>query len=150
MISLPILKNYSGGIREIMKKLSLIIISVLSLTLAGCASSGHHEDIYHNYGNAGKNFSANLVTPTISNAMDDGDKSRFMQLLTTTGPHQATTWKNSYNGNLYEFTSLNIFVDDQGKPCRQYKMRVLIDGEESLLPQMTACRYQDTSWQPQG
>jgi surface antigen len=132
-----------------MQKIFLLIIILLGLT--ACASTGSkpfakttgymkHPII------DSTDFSPTLVTSAaITNAMQPADQTQLVHLISTAKPNQVVTWKNVH-GNLFEFTSLNVSVDEHGWPCRQYKMRALLRGYEQDMPALTACRTDDGNW----
>lgn len=127
-----------------MKKNSLLVMAiVLAFGLTGCASMNQKPFNFNNKYATGNKFSDTMVTPDVANSMNSSDKSQLAQLINTANAHQVVTWRN--HGDMYEFTSLNIFVNEQGKACRNYKIRSLIDDRESTM-QGTACRAADANW----
>jgi surface antigen len=134
-----------------MQKIFFLIFGALFvLNLSGCASmykmnmpplaKGKH--VYSK-----GIFSNTLVTASLANAMGADDKAHVVHLINTARLHQTETWKSDSSSNAFEFTSLNIFVDDHGRACRTYKVRGLIYGSERGTSEMTACRMDDGNWQ---
>lgn len=134
-----------------MRKIYLfLVMMVFSLALTGCAtmktnSSSAQIGSQHTYGKYV--YSPTLVTPSLDEAMSDNDKKTLVQLISTANKHQVVTWKGDGRVDAFEFTSLNIFVDDHGRVCRTYRVRALVDGDETITPDMTACRRLNGNWQ---
>lgn len=119
-----------------MKKMAILVLLTMSVGLAGCASTGNEEDTM----DQGK--TNGLVTMKINKKMAADDKAKLEQLVANSAIHQATSWKGAESGTMFTFTSLNIYVNNRGAPCREYQLKA---GRQTM--QATACRDADAQWQ---
>lgn len=126
-----------------MKK-QLALLAMFSFMLVGCASTQTNEEVPQvvNSGPIKDNVTG-LVTTKVYESMTPDDRQQLAKLVTLSSIHHNESWKN--DDNAYEFTSLNIFINGQGRPCRDYQFKTLLDGREQVM-QATACRFEGAKW----
>ncbi len=124
-----------------MKKQLLTLLSAgLMLNLVGCATVGSGD--YH-----GNNAAANtpLTAPVVDNTMDADDHIKLADVVNTAKPNQTFVYKSPGSGRSYEFTSYEVYVNEQGQPCRHYKVKAMF-GFTTKQSTQVACRV-DGVWQ---
>ncbi len=127
-----------------MKK--IIILSLLSMMLVGCATTNETNMPVQS---EGKPVGPGLSSPQVNALMDASDRAKVRQLVTTGTKQQHEKWQSAKNGTEFTFTSLNIFVNDEGAPCRDYKISSVQKGflsNKELQVNATACRQAEGSW----
>lgn len=86
-----------------------------------------------------------LAATKIAKNMDADDRQQLANLVKRATIHATKTWKNDTSGYTYTFNSLNIFVNRQGMPCRDYTFKASdVWHKESM--QATACRDESGEW----
>src|SRR6185312_5186245 len=122
-----------------MKKIiCLISIIIITINLTACATSGMQN------GKGGSTIPA-LVTPAFDKAMGDDDHNKLIRLISVGKPKETTTWKSESGRHTYQFTSLGIYINEQGQPCRRYKIHGTFFWHDHDMVG-TACRINDASW----
>ena len=56
------------------------------------------------------------------------------------------SWANAETGARYELTPLDLHRDEDGRSCREYVTKVVIDGRPRWS-RGVACRQPDGAWQ---
>lgn len=127
-----------------MKK--IIILSLLSVVLVGCATT--NEPNVPSQVEA-KPIGPGLTSPHLNALMDHSDRVKVQQLVALGTEQQHLKWQSANNGTQFELTSLRIFVNDEGAPCRDYQIASFQPGflaNKQLQVNATACRQMDGSW----
>jgi surface antigen len=85
-----------------------------------------------------------FVGGRIGRGMDRGDQRKTAEALEKSPDAQATTWRNTENGQSYSVTPTRTYQGASG-PCRDFKTVTRIDGREEVV-HGTACRQPDGTW----
>lgn len=103
-----------------------ILTAAILFTLTGCATT-HVPSVPPPPG------AERLTAEKVNRGMDDNDRGQLVQLISTAKPTETITTGS------FDFTSYNIFINDQGQPCRTYSVNVrhFFGDKES---KQTACR----------
>lgn len=135
---------------------NIIIILVLSLPillLSGCATNTDPQAAGNSVSttvSSGAGTELGLSIAAINDTMSDSDRDKMVHLVSTATKNQQATWLNSTNPNIqYDFTSLKIFINDKGEPCRDYKVKSSTSGflyHNEIEAQATACRNVEGNW----
>ncbi len=148
-----------------MKKIALLLLPVLLLTLASCAdtpySKGQQGAGFGAAGGAligqalGRNTEATLIGAAVGtmlgyivgNEMDKYDRQELNQAYEYTPSGQSTSWQNPDNGNSYQVTPQPAYTQPSRpqQPCRQAEILATIDGRTEKT-YTTACRNQQGQW----
>lgn len=128
-----------------MKK--IIILSFLSIVLIGCATTNEQ---YPSMSSEQKTVvGPGLTSPAINALMDNEDRTKVKQFLATSTKNQHVNWQSATNQAQFELTSLNIFVNDEGLPCRTYQATATKKeflSNQNLQTNATSCRQADGNW----
>ena len=126
-----------------MKKLFLILfLSAFSVACSSMQSTSGEGSEKNN--SPIQDPMTGLATTKVDQEMTPDDRKQLKSLVAYSKTKEVKTWKTS--GDYYEFTSLNIYVNNEGKPCRQYQLKTLEGGRDHGF-QATACRQEDASWE---
>lgn len=124
-----------------MKKTIIFLITLFNfLLLSGCTTISGTE--------ASKSSDVlrqeRLATDILANSMQPSDLTKLEEVINTARPRQVVSWKIS-DGNKFEFTSLKVFLNEQGEPCRSYLLKKLGLFEKKTHI-MVACRNNQGKW----
>lgn len=149
-----------------MKKITVVIITVSALVLAGCESVLTRQDqgallggaagaaIGHNFGSgSGKVLAtfAGAVLGVIAGSrvgarLDGYDELQAQRALEYNKTGDTLAWTNPDSEKEVEFTPTHTFQDpDSGRYCREYTTAVNVGGQTEEA-YGTACRQPDGSW----
>ncbi len=115
------------------------------MSIAGCASFSSRES---SSVDSDANANVIFVAPAIATRMKNADRDKLQTLVATAQAQQTVEWKNAVTGEWLEFTSLGIYVNEQGQGCRNY--RLLLKRRLFAHPSSsnyTACRDNHGIWQ---
>lgn len=123
----------------------MLLLIAMAVLLTGCASTC---SIGASDGNTVP--ATNFSNPIIDADMTNADRAKLVQLIDTATPHQQTSWQSTHGKNQYTFQSMNVFVNNQGVPCRKYDLTAELASfvfHTKHEVQVTACRMEDVGWQ---
>ncbi len=123
-----------------------LIIALIPLTLIGCATTNEQN---MQMPTAQKPVGPGLTSPEINALMDSNDRAKVRQFVATATKEQHLNWQSATHGTQFDLTSLNIFVNDEGLPCRDYKAMAANSSflaNRNLQVKATACRQADSRW----
>jgi surface antigen len=145
-------------------RLACAVVVAITLSLAGCAAHGPHEEtgmviggvlgglLGHQVG-GGRGRTAATIVGTIAGvaiggavgrSMDDVDRMRMAATLETTRTGVPTYWQNPDTGYHYRMVPTSTWETEIG-PCREYSLNAMIGGRSEQV-YGTACRQPDGSW----
>lgn len=113
-------------------KTTKIILSLLiaSAVLTGCATMTG--------GTMPVDEGTTLINPKeklLENGMSARDKSKLLELVSSSRPDTSEKW------GTYDFTSMRVFVNDNGQACREYKVTSFFSSSYQI-----ACRSSSGVW----
>lgn len=134
-----------------MKK-NIIALFFISIFLAGCASvQPIPEQVVES--NSKSVEKPGLCSESINDAMTASDRQKLLQLVQTAKSDEHITWQNAETHHQYDFISSDIYVNDEGQPCRHYTLSFDAKGflhNTNDQVQATACRMDDMQWKLMG
>lgn len=113
-------------------KSAKIILSLLvaSAVLTGCATTtGGTKPVAEG---------TTLINPkekSLEDGMSASDKSKLLELVSSSRPDTSEKW------GTYDFTSIRVFVNDNGQACREYKVSSFFSSSQQI-----ACRSSSGVW----
>ena len=155
----------AGQTAKRMRKLIIVGVSVLALSLSACAGR-EKTTIGAAAGAAGGGLLAaalgggatgiaagvllgGLAGGAAGNLLDNADREAAYRAqqnaLETQRSGQATTWRNPDSGNSGTFTPQAAFQDSSGQYCREFQQTITVDGKTQTAYGL-ACRQPDGTW----
>jgi len=153
----PLKKRDLSLEKIIMKKMLALVI--VAMGIAGCATTNPTDQVTETAvittttekSDANAKPAAIFVTDEINSTMDNADRAKLQNLVISAKAKQKVSWNSASNSkNQYEFSSQNIYVNDQGNPCRHYSVSASLSSFLHHIDKqanMTACRNDDGVWQ---
>jgi hypothetical protein len=114
-----------------LKLCGLMIITGMFLLLTGCAT-----------------LAPKAVAPTlVSQGLSSDDAKQLNLMIDTVKDNQQATWHSDDGKILFQLTTSNTTVNDQGRPCRNYTLLVAPDYSRKQQSTGVACRDDNAQWQ---
>jgi surface antigen len=130
-----------------MKK-NIVILFLLSICLTGCVTI-HPTTAQVLECNSKYVEKPGLCSVPINQAMTDSDRQKLLGLVKTAKSNEHITWQNDATHQSYDFVSTDIYVNDEGQPCRNYTLSFNAKGflhNTDDQVNATACRMDDMQW----
>lgn len=108
----------------------ILFLLVASALLTGCATTTG--------GSMPVTEGTTLIDPkekTLEIGMSIKDKSKLLELVSSSRPNTSEQW------GTYDFTSIRVFVSDNGEACREYKVSSFFSSSQQV-----ACRNSSGVW----
>ncbi len=149
-----------------MNKISILALTTVAALLAGCGPNSYLNDqnvgavlggvgggVVGNQIGSGTTRTVATIAGTlvgagiggaIGHSMDQVDRAKMAQGLSTTPNNQTTQWQS--NGTNYAVTPTNTYQNQNGQTCRNFNTTANINGQMQQITG-TACRLPNGSWQ---
>ena len=148
-----------------MKKLALILLPILLITMTSCATNKGQKGAGIGAASGaiigqaiGRNTEATLIGAAVGgllgyivgNEMDKYDRQRLNQTYESAPSGTPTTWNNPDSGNRYQVTPEPAYYppSQPQAPCRKAEILATIDGKTEKT-YTTACRNSEGQWELQ-
>jgi surface antigen len=151
-------------------KRSIVFITIIALTLAGCAAPMGPKETGGTLIGAGTGaligsqigggrgtlvavaigtLAGALIGQEVGRSLDRADQLAMQQnaqyALEYTRTNQSTGWRNPDSGNYGSITPVETYQTTAGQYCREYYQTVVVGGAQQQA-YGTACRQPDGSW----
>jgi hypothetical protein len=88
-----------------------------------------------------------FIDPYLAHYMENSDRLKLHNLIATAPAQQVVTWHSRSAYTRFEFASLEIYVNEKGQGCRNYRITLKRGFLEPHAFPYTACRDNQGDWQ---